>query len=57
MKQSEREANQAIQLAVQALVRALELSEQSGYGSQVLVPLTEALKESRYALDTALGRN
>lgn len=50
-------ANEAIKEALKALQRALEMSEQAGYGSQVLGPLSEAQREARYAYDTALGRN
>lgn len=50
-------ANEAIKAALQALLRARELSEAAGYGSQVIVPLAKAQRETQYALDTALGRN
>jgi len=50
-------ANDAIRDALKALQRAIELSEQAGYGSLVLGPLSDAQKEVRYAHDTALGRN
>jgi hypothetical protein len=39
------------------LLRAHELSESAGYGSQVLGPLADAQRDVRYALDTAMGRN
>ena len=50
-------ANEAIRDALKAIQRALELSERAGYGSQVLVPLADAQRETQYACDTALGRN
>jgi hypothetical protein len=53
----ERAAQEAIKVALQALLRARELSEAAGYGSQVVGPLADAQKEAQYALDTALGRN
>lgn len=55
-REKERAANDAIKTALGALLRALELSESAGYGSQVLGPLTDAQREARYALDTAMGR-
>jgi hypothetical protein len=50
-------ANDAIRDALKALQRAVELAEQAGYGSLVLGPLADAQRETRYAHDTALGRN
>lgn len=37
-REKERVANDAIKTALGALLRALELSESAGYGSQVLAP-------------------
>lgn len=50
-------ANDAIRDALKALQRARELSERAGYGSQVVGPLVDAQRDTRYALDAALGRN
>jgi hypothetical protein len=50
-------ANEALRDALRALQRARELCEQAEYGSFVLGPLLDAQRETRYALDTALGRN
>lgn len=50
-------ANEAITVALQALMRAGELSEAAGYSSLVLGPLADAQRDTQYALDTALGRN
>jgi hypothetical protein len=50
-------ANEAIQNALKALLRAGELAERAGYGSLVLGPLADAQRDTQYALDTALGRN
>jgi hypothetical protein len=50
-------ANDAIKAALQALMRARELSETAGYGSLVAVPLADAQRDTQFALDTALGRN
>ena len=50
-------ANGAIKEALKALVRAIELSERAGYGSQVVGPLADAQRETQYAYDTATGRN
>lgn len=49
--------NEAIKEALKALLRAIELSERAGYGSQVLEPLLNAQRETQYAYDTATGRN
>lgn len=57
MTMAEREASEAIQAALQALMRAMELSERAEYGSQIMIPLRDAHKEVRYALDTANGKN
>ncbi len=53
---SEQEANAAIEAALKALTKAAELAERVGYGSQVLGPLADAQRDTRYALDTVLGR-
>ena len=53
----EKAANEAIKAALQSLLRARELSEAAGYGSQVIGPLADAQRDTQYALDTALGRN
>jgi hypothetical protein len=55
--QEEREAVAAIQAAAQALMRAVELAERAGYGSQIVGSLGDAQRDLRYALDTAAGRN
>lgn len=55
-REKELAANDAIKTALGALLRACELSESAGYGSQVLGPLTDAQRDVRYALDTAMGR-
>lgn len=57
MSNKEIDANEAIKTALQALQRAHELSEQAGYGSQVLGPLLDAQRDTQYAYDTATGRN
>lgn len=57
MSDKEAAANAAIKAALQALLRAQELSEQAGYGSLVLGPLADAQREAQYAYDTATGRN
>lgn len=49
-------ANDAIKDVLKALLRAIELSEQVGYGSFVLGPLADAQREVQYAYDTATGR-
>lgn len=56
-REKEVAANNAIRTVLGALLRAYELSETAGYGSQVLGPLADAQRETRYALDTAVGRN
>jgi hypothetical protein len=53
----EAEANNAIKDALKAIQRARELCERADYGSQVLGPLSDAQRDTQYALDTALGRN
>ena len=53
----ERNAQEALKSALQALVRASELCEMAGYGSLILGSLAEAQREASYALDTAMGRN
>lgn len=50
-------ANEAIKEALKTLLRAVELSERAGYGSQVLGPLADAQRDTQYAYDTATGRN
>jgi hypothetical protein len=57
MTTQELTANDAIKDALKAIQRALELSERAGYGSQVRCPLSDAQRETQYALNTALGRN
>jgi hypothetical protein len=52
----EKQAVEALETAVRMLSRAAELSERAGYGSQVTGPLADALRDARYALDTAQGR-
>lgn len=54
--ENERAADEAIKTALGALLRARELSESAGYGSEVLGPLADAQRDVRYALDTAMGR-
>lgn len=56
MSDKEAAANAAIKAALQALLRAQELSEQAGYGSLVLGPLADAQRDTQYAYDTATGR-
>jgi hypothetical protein len=53
---NESDANDAIRAAIESLTHAIEMSERVVYGSQVLVPLRDALRETRYALDIAEGR-
>lgn len=57
MNMAEREASESIKTALQTLSRAIELSERAGYGTQIVIPLRDAQKEVRYALDTATGKN
>lgn len=57
MTTQELTANDAIKDALKAIQRALELSERAGYGRQVRCPLSDAQRETQYALNTALGRN
>lgn len=52
----EAEANNALKETLQAIQRARELCERADYGSQVLGPLSDAQRDTQYALDTALGR-
>lgn len=56
-KADESAADEAIKTALQALLRARELSERAGYGSQIIGALEDARREAQYALNTALGRN
>lgn len=53
---TEKEANDAIRAAIESLTHAIEMSERVVYGSQVLVPLRDALRETQYASDVAEGR-
>lgn len=57
MSDKEIDANEAIKTALQALQHARELSERTGYGSQVLEPLWDAQRGTQYAYDTATGHN
>lgn len=57
MTQAECEATAATQAAAQGLVRAIELSERSEYGTQIIQALTDAKMGVVFALDTAHGRN
>lgn len=50
-------AQEALKNALRALARAGELCEIAGFGSQVIGPLSDAQRETNYALATALGRN
>lgn len=52
----EAEANAAISAALEALRRAVELSECAGYGSLVSGPLYDAIRDTKYSLDIAEGR-
>lgn len=56
MKSNEVVANEAIKAALQALLRAQELSEQAGYGSLVLGPLADAQRDVQYAYNIATGK-
>lgn len=51
----EQAANDAIKAAVLELEKAIELSERVCYGSLVLGPLNDALRELRYAYAVATG--
>lgn len=51
----EQVANDAIKAAALELEKAIELSERVCYGSQVLGPLNDALRELRYAYAVATG--
>lgn len=55
--QEDTSANEALKDALKALQRARELCERAEYGSQVLGPLANAIRDTQYALDTSLGRN
>lgn len=57
MTDLEKQAIEALETAVRMLSRAVELSERAGFGSQIAGPLADALRDARYALDTAQGRN
>lgn len=57
MTMAECEASEAIQAALQALARAIELSERADYGTAIRIPLRDAHKEVVFALDVAMGRN
>lgn len=52
----EEEAIQAMREALKHLEQAFQASQQCGYGSQVIGPLFDAIREARYALDVAEGR-
>lgn len=54
---AETTANAAILAALHTLQRAVQASQEAGYGSQVLGPLADAIRDVQYALDTAEGRN
>lgn len=56
MSHEEHEVQAAIEAAVKALVRAAELAERVGYGTQVRESLADALRAARYALNTAHDR-
>ena len=56
LSDKEAEANDALKEALQAIQRARELCERANYGSQVLGPLSDAQRDTQYALDTVLGR-
>jgi hypothetical protein len=56
LSEKEAQANNALKEALQAIQRARELCERADYGSQVLSPLSDAQRDTQYALDTALGR-
>ena len=57
MNYEESRALDALRDASQALQLASERCASAGYGSQVLVPLSDARREVIYAFDTATGRN
>ena len=57
LEPEETAANQSLKDALRAILRARELCERAGYGSQVIGALADAHREAQYALDTALGRN
>ena len=50
-------ADEAIEQALKALARAVELAERAGYGVEVQSPLADAQKNVRYAHDVAVGRS
>ena len=50
---SEKEANEAIFAAVQALQKAAELADLVGYGSEIQTALDEAKKSAAHALYVA----
>jgi hypothetical protein len=52
----EREAIEAMREAVKRLEQAFQASQQCGFGSQVIGPLFDAIREARYALDVSEGR-
>lgn len=57
LTEQENAANDALKEALQALQRARDLCQQADYGSMVLGPLSNAHRDTQYALDTAIGRN
>jgi len=52
----EKEANEAIKNAVQALIKARELAERAEYGSLLLEVLADAHKSAHYAFDMVRDR-
>lgn len=56
MTYQEQEAVEAMREALKHLEQALQASQQCGYGSQVIGPLFDAIREARYALDIAEGK-
>lgn len=56
MSIQEQQANAAISQAIEAIQKALSVSSEVGYGSQVIASLDDALRATLYALDTAEGR-
>ena len=55
--ENEQRADNELKKAWEAIHRAQFFCEEAGYGSQVLAPLDEALKQINYAWDTTRGRN
>lgn len=56
MYDKEKAAEEMILKALDAVKRAQFYCEEAGYGSGVLAPLEDALKEIDYAWDTVRGR-